>query len=232
MSTPTLGVSGRARRAVAALAALLVAGVAACADAPSAPALDPAAPSLAKANAPGQLGRFGKSDTLARPVSATALLRTTPLQASITVRQELTRRGGHFTVPGTGLTIQVPPGAVPDQPITITVTAVKGDVLAYEFEPHGTQFRKPLELTQDLRGTNWQKKLVGRLDIGYFASARDLDLTRKSALVREAIPAGLDAAGHRVSFDVTHFSGYMVSWGFHRGWDDDDRGRGNDDDRR
>ena len=223
MSTFTLLFGARGRRAVAAVAALLVAGVAACADAPSAPALDPAAPSLAKASAPGQLGRFGKSDTLARPATATALLRTTPLAAAITVRHELTRRGGHFTVPGTGLSIQVPPGAVPDQPITITVTAVKGDVLAYEFQPHGTQFKKPLQLTQDLRGTNWHRKLAGRLDIGYFADSRDLDLVRKSALVREAIPAGLDAAGQRVGFDVTHFSGYMVSWGFHRGWDAADR---------
>jgi hypothetical protein len=223
MTSPILRSGGRVRRAVAALAALLIAGVAACADAPSAPALDPAAASLSKANAPGQLGRFGKSDTLARPTTATALLRTSPLAASVTVRQELTRRGGHFTVPGTGLSIQVPPGAVPDQPITITVTAVKGDVIAYEFQPHGTQFKKPLELTQDLRGTNWQKRLAARLDIGYFADSRDLDLTKKSALVREAIPTGLDAAGQRVHFDVTHFSGYMVSWGFHRGWDDADR---------
>jgi hypothetical protein len=198
-------------------AAVLVVGIlaAACADAPAGPMplAAGAAPSLAKAGH-GQKLRFGPSDTLATPVVAQGLLRTTPLRSPVSVSFEVTRRGGHFVVPGTGLSIQVPPGAVPDQPMTVTVSAPAGDVIAYEFGPHGAQFKKPLEMRQDLKGTNWERKLKPTFQVGYFARSSDLNVGKKTALVREALPVGLDATGQRLDFDVVHFSGYMVAWGF------------------
>jgi hypothetical protein len=214
----TTGRTSRARHILRTVcgAAVLVVGVlaAACADAPAGPTQLAAAPSLSKASVETKL-RFGTSDTLRTPVVAQGLLRTTPLKSAVNVSFEITRRGGHFVVPGTGLTIQVPPGAVPDQPMTVTVSAPAGDVIAYEFGPHGAQFKKPLEMRQDLRGTNWQRKLKPTFQVGYFSRSSDLDLGRKSALVREALPVGLDATGQRLDFDVVHFSGYMVAWGFH-----------------
>ena len=215
----------RVARRLGGVAALAV-GVlaAACADAPSAPQLSVAAPpSLAKAGA-HKTGRFGASDTLAAPVVAQGLLRTTPLRAPVTATFEVTRRGGHFVLPGTGLSFQVPPGAVTDLSMTITVTARAGDVVAYEFGPHGAQFKKALEMRQDLRGTNWSRQLAPTFQVGYFSRASDLDVAKKSALVREAIPVGVNAAGQHLDFDVVHFSGYMVSWGFCD--EDEDRGRG------
>jgi hypothetical protein len=203
------------RRAVAGIGAVVVAALTgACADAPAAPtSLAPAAaPSLGLAL--GKLGRFGKSDTLAVPAVSRGLLRTTPLRAAVSASFVVKGAGGRFEVPGTGLSIQVPAGALPkDQPLTITVTALAGDLVAYEFEPHGTQFNKPLQLTQDLRATNWQRRLAATLDVGYFASRADVNLAQKTALVREALPTGLGLNGTHVEWDVSHFSGYMVSWG-------------------
>jgi hypothetical protein len=157
--------------------------------------------------------------SLAVPVVATGLLRSTPLTAAVSASFTVKGSGGRFEVPGTGLSIIVPPGALPkDQPLTITVTALAGDLLAYEFQPHGTRFNKPLQVTQDLRATNWSRRLAGHIDVGYFAERTDLDLVRKTARVREALPTGVDATGNRVEWDISHFSGYMVSWGF-RDWD-------------
>src|SRR5690349_25111495 len=76
------------RRVVAGVGAVVVAALAtACADAPAAPtSLAADAPSLAKVAAPGKKGRFGASDTLAVPVVATGLLRTTPLKAAASAK--------------------------------------------------------------------------------------------------------------------------------------------------
>ena len=212
------------RRTMAGVAAVVVASLAtACVDAPSAPATpSPAdAPSLAKGGSPAKVGRFGESDTLRTPVVATALLRTSPLRTAVSASFTVKGAGGRFELPGTGLSVIVPPGALPkDQPLTIRVTAPAGDVVAYEFEPHGTQFNKALQMRQDLRGTNWSRRLAGSIDVGYFARSTDLSLSRKTALVHEALRTGLDATGQHVDFDVIHFSGYMVSWGFHA-WSND-----------
>jgi hypothetical protein len=194
---------------------LAVGGLAlACSDAPSAPAREAVAPSLAKVVNPHAIGRFGKSDTLPSPVVAQSLLRATPLAAPVSATFEITRAGGRFGLPGTGLSILVPPGAVPDQPMTVTVTAPAGDVIAYEFGPHGAQFKKPLEMHQDLRGTNWDRKLRPTFQVGYFAATSDLDLAGKTARVHEALPVGTNTTGQFLEFDVVHFSGYMVAWGF------------------
>ena len=210
------------RRALAGLSAVVAAAVlAACSDAPSAPARPAASalPSFAKAGAPGQdkkgnPNRESIGQTLATPVVAPGLLRARPLAAAVTRTYTVTNSGGYFALAEAGLHIFVPQGAVGrDTPLTMTVTAPAGDVVAYEFGPHGTLFNKPLILVQDLHVTNWQRKTAA-LDVGYFANAADLDVTAKTALVRERMPTYLDVNGSRLYWGVDHFSGYMVSWGF------------------
>lgn len=132
------------------------------------------------------------------------------LVASITLRNE----SGELTLPAAGLRVRIPAAALPDttQPITITVTALAGRQLAYEFQPSGTRFRAPLEIEQDVRalvtpGKPGSATLVG----SYFRSPSDLSLESNSAASFEVLPATL--RGATVTIPVWHFSGYTVGWG-------------------
>ena len=57
--------------------------------------------------------------------------------------------GGTLSLPGAGLLVVVPPLALSSRQ-TITVTAVAGSNVAYEFAPHGLKFNLPLVVTQNL----------------------------------------------------------------------------------
>ena len=230
-----------ARRAALGLAALVFVGVlGACADAPSAPAVasSASAPAFTKGGKngkggtkPGQTTQAGEvADTvwpslaLAAPTPAEAVLRTTPLPDSVKASFFVTRAGGQFTVPGTGLGFYVPSNAIPGDTLTITVAAVPGDVLAYRFGPHGTQFKKSLVMWQVLAGTNYLSRGSSPVfSVGYFGETADLNPLLKSALVRELQQRFFDAENARLFWAVNHFSGYMVSWGFRERQDASDR---------
>ena len=92
-------------------------------------------------------------------------------------------------------------------------------MIAYDFQPHGTKFLKPLTFRQDLSGTTWGTSLIKVLNGGYFKSTSQLDQARGVALLDELLPAvTLD---RRVSFSINHFSGYMVSSGRQSSYSDD-----------
>lgn len=187
-------------------------GLAACADAPMSPSADAsAAASLSQHRGPG--AGVGYNVPLASPEIIEGVKRTTSLDAPVVATFDVGRAGGHMALPGTGLTVVVPPSAL-DEPTRITVTALPGDLLAYEFQPHGITFRKPLQMMQDLRGTNWQLRgPAPTLDVGYFPTPEGVDAAAGTAVVHEFLPAALDARGAVVQFDVHHFSGYIVAWG-------------------
>src|SRR5688572_14517351 len=121
----TLPVTSRARnvgRSLAAVAAVAVAAfVTACSDAPSATAPAAAPPSLRlskSSDGPGETQKVG---------------RATPLAAPVTVSFHIDpKKNGKFELPGTGLEIEVPKGAV-SEPVTITATALPGPSNAYRF---------------------------------------------------------------------------------------------------
>ena len=117
-----------------------------------------------------------------------------------------------ITLPGAGLTVVVPAGAV-SAPTAITVSAPQGSAVWYEFQPHGIQFAVPLQLTQDLRGTNYSSLLSPPLKGAYMVDGTQ-DATASTALVSEVIASTLDLFRTKVTFPVRHFSGYMVAWGF------------------
>jgi hypothetical protein len=193
----------------------LAAVVAACSDAPSSPtpALTPAPVRLSKSR-----GGSGQTETVAR---------STPLAAPVTVSYRIDpKRNGSVELPGTGLRIDVPAGAV-DAPVTITATAVPGSVVAYEFQPHGLVFKRPLQARQDLRAlapsvlSQLQSVLSGllsgkvstsQLEIAYFANPSALD-GGDTVSVQEFLASALDFGSGRVEFSIEHFSGYMVAWG-------------------
>jgi hypothetical protein len=183
----------------------------ACSDTPSAPlALENATPAYDRQNSPNtqQLGT-----ALAEPLRVKALLRDVPLATSQT--RSFTMQGAHGGVidwPELGLKVVVPHKGFRGKDITITVTALAGDVIAYDFGPDGSQFDVPLVVIQSLKGTNYAK-LGGAAQLrgAYFRHASDVSDATNTAVVREFQPTDLDLRSGNVTFKVTHFSGYMVS---------------------
>jgi hypothetical protein len=122
--------------------------------------------------------------------------------------------GGTLALPGAGLTVVVPPFAV-TSPTKITVTAVAGNQVAYQFDPHGTQFLVPLVVTQSLIGTSALSGglLPQPLVAGYFASLSDLNTLDGTALVSELLSTSVSLLTKTAVFPVFHFSGYLVASG-------------------
>ena len=151
-----------------------------------------------------------------QPQLATVLKRTVPLShdvsASITIKGN---RGGELRVPDAGLQVVIPGGALPSSaPVTITVTAVAGDAVAYEFEPHGIVFSVPLSATQDLKRTTWSGHTgKGTLEAAYFASGSDLDVAGGTALISDVFETDVAATGKHLRWGIPHFSGYVIVTG-------------------
>lgn len=153
-------------------------------------------------------------EVLRRPRWATVLQwsdrRAAPVVASTTIGA----RGGALEIPQTGLVLTVPAGAV-SQPTRFSVRALPGSIVAYEFEPHGTRFAKPLVLDQSLRGV--ARGDVGpegvALEGGYFADDSQLDGEGGVAQIDEFLPARLSPDGAHVRVEIQHFSGYVLSSG-------------------
>ena len=143
---------------------------------------------------------------------AVALERTDALLAPVSTSVVIGRNGGKIELKDLGLKLTVPSGAILANSITITVTALAGKQVAYEFQPHGTVFLKALKFEQSTDNTSWDKlKVRGTVMGGYFQNADQLNLWGLAALLNETYPITVD--GSKLSFDVWHFSGYMVSTG-------------------
>jgi hypothetical protein len=189
------------------LAVAALAFTTACADGLTAPTQ---APDATRSN--GLLSTT-VSTLLSTLIPVKALTRTTAVTTNITRSVKFTKSvGGTIAIPELGLSVTVPAGALPRDTMTITVTAEKGRMIAYDFQPHGTKFLKPLVFRQDLAGTSWGTTLLGSLNGGYFKSTTQLDPLKNTALLDELLPAVI-LLNRQVTFNINHFSGYMVSSG-------------------
>jgi hypothetical protein len=146
-------------------------------------------------------------------IPAKALARNMAVSAPVSRSVTFTRQGGAIELAELGLRVDVPAGAIPRDTMTITVTAVPGKMVAYEFQPHGTKFLKPLVFRQDLSNTTWSNSLIKLLHGGYFKNASQLNHASGTALLNELLPAV--TLNRHVTFKIDHFSGYMVSSGRH-----------------
>jgi hypothetical protein len=145
----------------------------------------------------------------------TTLVRSQPLASDVTVSKIIGPGGGELEIPQAGLRVYVPRGAL-TRSTTITATALKGDMVAYEFGPHGTRFALPLVVTQRTEGTDAASLPAGSvLSLGYFTSPGQLDPVTRTASIAELISRLAFSTGDAVVFPVTHFSGYAVLWGVH-----------------
>jgi hypothetical protein len=182
-----------------------VALIAACSDTSTAPARSLATPSgAARDVAPSTL-------TLTQ-----GLLRTAPLAETVVVVKTIPHGGGGINVPGTDFQLQIPNGAFEGQSMTFTITAYAGNVVAYDFQPHGVTFLKPLLAVQRLGHTNWKSYNLpsGYYWAGaYFADASQVDFTSGQALVNEFESSLVKVGGATMSWQIPHFSGYLVAAG-------------------
>ena len=157
-----------------------------------------------------------REQLVAEPEVMPVLKRTTPLDHAVSASVTVDGKGGVLNLPEAGLHVVIPRNALPNSgPVTITVTAVAGDAVAYEFEPHGIVFAEPLAATQDLHGTSWDGH-TGRttLDAAYFAGENDLDVPAGPAHVSELFPTLVVATGKKLHWDIPHFSGYVIVTGY------------------
>ena len=173
---------------------------------------EPTAPVEATPRAEALLGLpIGGGIDVGRTIdtTVTALRRLVPLASDISASATIGSEGGSISIPEAGFTLTVPREAL-DAPTLITVTAVQGSVVAYEFAPHGVTFRKKLVVTQDLSRTLG----VGLLGIAYkgaYFESRDEIGADGSALVHELLPTTFDLLAQRLRFGIGHFSGYLVA---------------------
>jgi len=145
----------------------------------------------------------------ASPINVKPLQRTTALATSITVSKNIGILGGTIAIPQAGLTVVVPPLAIASTKL-ISVTALAGSNVSYEFAPHGINFTVPLVATQSLRNT--QAAAGGlinplSLSLGYFP-----DSTKQNA-VTELLTLGVDVLNQTSIATIWHFSGYIWSTG-------------------
>ena len=93
------------------------------------------------------------SRLLIGPTTVKVVTRNTPLANPISASTTVGLLGGQINLPGAGLRVIIPALAV-KAGTKITVTAVPGKQVAYEFQPHGIRFLTPLLVTQDLSNTS------------------------------------------------------------------------------
>jgi hypothetical protein len=167
------------------------------------------------------------SRLLLAPTKVNVVTRNTPLAAPISASATVGIFGGQIKLPGAGLKVVIPALAV-GRSTKITVTAVAGNQVAYEFQPHGIRFLLPLIVTQDLNGTSAANSggllnsiLSGGLFAGYFSSTSDLDQKAGTGLVSELLGVVLNLSSKTATFPVFHFSGYLVATGNDRTFGDE-----------
>jgi hypothetical protein len=151
---------------------------------------------------------------LSAPAQFNGITRNVPLAVAESGSATIGVLGGTITLPGAGLTLVVPALAL-TQPTVITVTAVPGQLVAYEFEPHGQQFAVPLIATQSLAGTSADQggALASVLYAGYFPSIADLDQLNATAMITELLGTSISAWNTSATFLVPHFSGWLIGTG-------------------
>ena len=174
---------------------------------------DPVAPTPRTAAPSALLGLpLGGGDGLITVVDTTVnvLQRGIPLLADISSSATIGPDGGTITIPAAGVRVDVPKNAV-IVPTTITVTAIAGTNVAYEFEPAGTVFNKRLIVSQDLSLTTILPTITGTSFTGAYFRSRDELTSTGSALVHELEPTTVDLTSLMVRFTVGHFSGYIVA---------------------
>ena len=195
------------RRHAAVSAALLIA--AACGDNPA--GITSATPDLQRVETEAA---SLTSDHVARGL---LIRRDVNLRKDVSASAIITPKGGFLALRETGLLVYFPSGAV-SRDVEITATALKGNRVVYDFQPHGLAFATPIHVAQSLAnteiGTRGGRKAqdvwVGYLDHG------DADVNADgNARFSEVFDVFFQGAGREALavFTTTHFPGYAMASG-------------------
>lgn len=149
--------------------------------------------------------------------TATGLRRLTPLAADVSASALIGPSGGSILIPSQGVRVDFPAYAVAT-PTTITMTAVHGALVAYDFQPHGINFRVPVRIEQDVAYTAAaaQPALLNELHGAYYDSALDVNIVdagQGKVKIRENQMSYIEATRKKIRIFVGHFSGYLLSSG-------------------
>jgi hypothetical protein len=212
--------ASRSRKIATFVAAVVTAILAACSSA-AAPTVDLADRSLDPAVDQAVAKATALAAALPESYVAQGLLRERPLSRSITVTKLISDdEGGTIQISEADFRLEIPKGALGVASMTISVTALPGAAVAYNFEPHGVQFVAPLKFVQRLTHTNLHSvKLPAdfQADVSgaYFSDASLIDPATGIAVVSESTPAEVTGSLNdgKLAFPVWHFSGYMASTG-------------------
>ena len=143
---------------------------------------------------------------------AVGLERLTAESRPLTVSKLFTARdGGTLALSDLNVKLTIPKGALPRDTMTITMTALPGAMVVYEFAPHGTVFRTPLILSHKLKGTKYDPTKDGRFG-GHFTDRSKVDNLKRLVRITETMSPFI--ANGSFNFKIGHFSGWMVSTGF------------------
>jgi hypothetical protein len=147
----------------------------------------------------------GPSASLLSSSNAVSVVkRTVALTSDEVVSKNIGPLGGTIILPRSGLTVVVPLGALTTT-TKITVTSPKGDLLGYEFEPHGLQFKLPVLLQQNILATKLSLATV----LGGAFGAYHTDALAPTVNALEII--NLQKLLGVVVLPVKHFSGYVIA---------------------
>jgi hypothetical protein len=141
------------------------------------------------------------------------------LATAVSVTKTVGAAGGVLAIPNSSVILNIPAGAL-TLPVSITMTALPGDVVAYEFAPHGLVFLKPATLIQRLsetqeKGQGGQNGQYGNgtttdpVELGYFGISTQIDPLIANL---EEIHGGSESGGVFTG-SIWHFSGYVVACG-------------------
>ena len=181
-----------------ALALLLIAATLGCQDG------IPSAPSRPLA------GGVNASDAVSPSSKVYVLRRRAPLDSDITVSATIGSAGGTLSIPAAGLQVTIPKGALLLN-TRISVTALHGKYVAYQFGPHGQIFLKRITIEQSLKGT-YSVNSAPDYRAAYFNS--DPNSWQELLVnVLEVLTTSVDVQGNVAQFGVVHFSGYLMSSG-------------------
>jgi hypothetical protein len=177
----------------------------ACADAPTAPVQAP--------TAEGLLGDLTGTVTgtvtglLGSPQEVTVVKRSSPLPTEETVTKTIGSAGGTIYLPRAGLTVTIPKYALSSN-TDITVTAPAGNLMGYHFAPHGLVFNKPVTLKPSLSNAEigLLANLLNQPTGAYFEGE-----LRPIVSVLELLPLNLNALFGYTTFNIKHFSGYVIA---------------------
>jgi hypothetical protein len=175
---------------------------------------NPVAPPMS-ATPPSAVSKSLLGTLLGAPTTINPLLRITPLATNLTGSGTVGLLGAVIVIPGAGFSVIVPPLAAP-LGTHITVTALAGSKVAYEFAPHGLHFLLPLVATQDLHNT--QARTGGlvsplSLSVGYFPDSTNV------TSITELLNVNVNLLNQTAVTTIWHFSGYIYAGGSDDGSD-------------